>query len=442
MKSTNLEEHSPESSLLKTKVAPGRKILFLSLMDYSWSPRLVAEFARLGCECAVMSPPGSNCSATRFVKTRFHLPPHHGLWLGLLAARFRLEHVCRSWHPDLIVPLDDEAAWLLRGLATDRLASAGLRRLLEISVGSPSGYEAACSRTHFLDLATRLGVRAPASRAVDGTTALNAAEAMGFPVMIKINRTWQGTGVAIAHNRAELAGGIAASGLYGGRLLRRSRKTARQIVSWLSGSWMTSNRIFELQQYIPGVPAMRSVIAWQGRVLGGVSFLKASVNPKPFGPSTVLSYIDQPEMAETAARLVSALGLSGFASFDFVIADKGGHAHVIELNPRAVPAIHVGRFFGHDLCGALGRELGWRTAAPEAAQLAEDVDVVLFPNEIARDPESAWLHSTENTFHDVPWDDPGVVEHSYRELVQLHPDHAGKIADLLRIKDPVRCEGG
>jgi hypothetical protein len=92
---------------------------------------MLAEFARLGCECAVMSPPGFAIAATRFAAVRFGLPRHRGLALGLLAARFRLEQANRDWRPDLIVPLDDASAWLLRGLATSRWASVELRHLLD-----------------------------------------------------------------------------------------------------------------------------------------------------------------------------------------------------------------------------------------------------------------------------------------------------------------------
>jgi hypothetical protein len=146
-------------------------------------------------------------------------------------------------------------------------------------------------------------------------------------------------------------------------------------------------------------------------------------------------FLDHPEMEATATRLVAALGLSGFAHFDFVIAEDGGGAFVIELNPRTTASLHLGRQFGHDLCGALARDLGWPAEAPETAELPKEAAVALFPNEIARDPESAWLRSGSGALHDVPWDDPGVVEHCYRQLLQIHPRHAARIADLLCVKD-------
>ncbi|MGH6840947.1 MAG: hypothetical protein ACREDV_02480, partial [Methylocella sp.] len=110
---------------------------------------------------------------------------------------------------------------------------------------------------------------------------------MGFPVMVKSNQTTGGQGVAIARDPAELAACIEVLGLGRGGLLRRSEGAARRFAWRIAGTWMTPDRIFELQQFIPGVPAMRIATAWQGRVLAGVSFLKPCVNPQPFGPGTV-----------------------------------------------------------------------------------------------------------------------------------------------------------
>jgi Carbamoyl-phosphate synthase L chain, ATP binding domain len=266
---------------------------------------------------------------------------------------------------------------------------------------------------------------------LDRAEALKAAAAMGFPVMVKSNQTTGGDGVTIARDPAQLAACIEASGLGRGGLLRRCKTHARRLVWRLAGVWMAPGRIFKLQQFIPGVPAMRIVATWQGRILAGLSFLKACVNPQPFGPGTVVRFIDHPEMEATVTRLVAALGLSRFAHFDFVIAEDGGGAFVIELNPRTPAAIHLGRLFG----GALARHLGWPAEAPETVELPKEAAVALLPNEIARDPESAWLRSGSGALHDVPWDDPGVVEHCYRQLLQVHPGHAARIADLLCVKD-------
>jgi hypothetical protein len=92
------------------KAIAARKILFLTMDDWGGSSRLLAEFVRLGCECAVMSPLGFAGARTCFAASFFHLPRHRSLKLGRLASRFRLQEANREWQPDLIVPLDDIAA--------------------------------------------------------------------------------------------------------------------------------------------------------------------------------------------------------------------------------------------------------------------------------------------------------------------------------------------
>jgi hypothetical protein len=421
--------------LLRWEAIRGRKLLFLSLLDdLSWAPRPMAEFARLGCESAVLCAPGSASSKTQFAAGRFYLPCLRHLPLRLLAARFWVERVCHDWQPDLIVPLDSFAGWLLRGLATNQSVSAKLRFLPEYSLGLTSGYEAACSRTKFLELASRIGVRVPASLAVDRATALSAASAIGFPVMVKLNQSDAGDGVARAQDAAALMAGIDALGLGHRSLLRRTKTAAWRFFWKRAGAWPAPGKIFELQQFIPGVPAMHIVAAWQGRLLAGVSFLKAVVNPQPFGPSTVIRYIENAEMRASATTLVKALGLSGFASFDFVIS-KDDEPFLIELNPRCTPALHLGRLFGHDLCGSLARHLGWLEEPLETALLPQETAVALFPNEMERDPESAWLDSKSGVLHDIPRDDPDVVKHCYHRLLQLHPSHSHGIAHLLRTED-------
>jgi hypothetical protein len=298
----------------------------------------MAEFARLGCEPAVLCARGTACSRTHFAVARFYVPRLRYLPFRLLAARFLVERVCCEWQPDLIVPLDDFAGWLLRGLATNPSVSAKFRCLLEYSLGSTSGYEAICSRTKFLELATRIGVHVPASFAVDRATALSVAEAMG------------------------------------------------------------------------------------------------TVNPQPYGPSSVIRHTENAEMRAIATKLVETLGLSGFASFDFVIS-QDGKPFLIELNPRCTPALHLGRLFGQDLCASLAHHLGWLEEPPENPLLPKETAVALFPKEMQRDPESAWLGSESGVLHDIPWDDPNVVKHCYRRLLLLHPSHSAEIAHLLHTEE-------
>jgi hypothetical protein len=151
---------------------------------------------------------------------------------------------------------------------------------------------------------------------------------------------------------------------------------------------------------------MRVVVARGGRVLGGLSAIKLETWPRSTGPSTCVEFIDQPEMQESAAAIIAALGYSGFASFDFML-DGSGRAHLIELNPRPTPIAHLGERFGACLCRHLHAALtGEPGPAGEPRGLPSKV--ALFPQEWVRDQGSP--HLAPGVFHDVPWDEPDLVE--------------------------------
>ena len=150
---------------------------------------------------------------------------------------------------------------------------------------------------------------------------------------------------------------------------------------------------------------MRAVIAWRGEVLAGLSAIKLETHPDTTGPSSVVQFIEQAEMRATARAMISALGYSGFASLDFIL-DAQNQAHFIELNSRPTPICHLGDYLGLDLCVRLREAIeGKRSADADPAGLPKKV--TLFPQEWIRNANSPHF---ADSFHDVPWDDPEMVE--------------------------------
>jgi hypothetical protein len=107
---------------------------------------------------------------------------------------------------------------------------------------------------------------------------------------------------------------------------------------------------------------------------------------------------------ENASRAAARIfGLSGLHGLDF-IRDAGGNVHVLEINPRATHGGTLPFGSGRDLPAALATAL---TGSATGQRTAIDNDIVaLFPREWQRDPLSEYLTSG---YHDVPWDDPGLV---------------------------------
>ncbi len=122
------------------------------------------------------------------------------------------------------------------------------------------------------------------------------------------------------------------------------------------------------------------------------------------GPASVVTLAHHPGVVDATARLIEAMGVSGFVSFDF-IADDDGRAWLLECNPRPTQIVHLGPLVGVDPARALAAAL--RQVPTSGCETpATELPVAFFPQEWRRDPRSANLL---RLYHDVPWDDPKLL---------------------------------
>jgi hypothetical protein len=397
------------------------RILFVALVNDIGTDRLPAALAAAGAGCAVLCPPEFYCSTPRAIGRRFPLPAHRGMWLGIPVFRPRLEAACRDWGADLVVPLDSVSAQCLRVIAASKSATPHLRILLERSLGSPTGYQAVCSRASLMQFARQIGIHLPRfCVSADPAELLAEAQAWGFPVVLKSENTCGGHGVTIARTADELRAAVA--NLHSGSVARRMRRALGRVFWRMAGLAETAGAPPLLQSFMPGVPAMRTVSTWQGQVLEGASFVAEKVNPAPTGPSTMVRFVENAEMADTARRLVAGLGCSGFISFDFMLDEATGRAALIEANPRPIGTTHLGRIFGHDPCTALLACLTGEQLSPVQSLVARPDVVALFPKEIERDPHDLWRLRADGVYHDVPSAEPDAIAMYLRRLASVHPD--------------------
>ncbi|WP_158743699.1 ATP-grasp domain-containing protein [Acidisphaera sp. L21] len=411
------------------------RILFVALVNDVGGERLPAAMGALGAMCATLSPPGFYCAETRHVRRRFTLPRHRKMWLALPFLRSRLEQAVRDWDAEIVIPLDEISAGLLRGLVQDRSVTARLLALLETSLGAPSGYDAACTRAGLMQLAAAQGVHVPAFRVTDDADDMVAAAvAWGYPAVLKTDNSCGGHGVTIAHSAADLHGAVAR--LQDRSMRRRVRLASRSMIWRTALRPKATHSLPVLQAFTMGKPAMRTVSAWQGRVLEGVSFVAERTHPGPTGPSTMVRHIENAEMQSAVEKLVAALGCSGFVSFDFILDEATGRASLIEMNPRPIATTSLGALFGHDPCAALLDHLSGQTAARVEADPAMPRCVALFPKEIERDPTRLDRLWAPTIHHDVPHDDPPVIAAYLRRLSLIHPGSIRAIARALSVALP------
>ena len=156
---------------------------------------------------------------------------------------------------------------------------------------------------------------------------------------------------------------------------------------WLGRDWYPASSKIDVQGAISGEPAMFCALAWQGRMIGGYS-----------GTKLELSYPNGP----------SALGCTGFISFDFMIEEGSGRPLLIECNPRPVPVTHLGGRIGVDLAGELAALLAGAEARAVPLRARTELDVLLFPHalDISR--------HRPGRLADLPIGDPGLISHVTR----------------------------
>jgi hypothetical protein len=239
-----------------------------------------------------------------------------------------------------------------------------------------------------MDLAFSLASASPiiwqAGKLASGSA---VAEESDFPLFLKTEHSCGGEGVTMARNAAELDRELK---------FRSSSNLKRRLYSCAK------------------------------RVIEGISFAAEKTHPE----STVVRLVENREMDDIAMAMTTALGCSGFVSFDFMLDEKHGRAALIEMNPFCVGSSHLGGLFGHDICGALVSELSG-LPAPQPLRSSEKKVVALFPKELERDPSNTYLHSP-NVLHYVPTDEYALIEAYLERLTKLYPSRVDEIFEVVR----------
>lgn len=366
-------------------------ILIIAFEAGRWGPaRLVRPLRQAGFAVTALCPDDNPLAHTRFLHRHLRLARvrSHRHFARQLAAAMA------DVRPRLVVPADEQTVACLHAVLRRPPArlTAEMRATLRASLGDPAQHDALLLKSRTQALARRLGVKVPAGGTV-GTPAeaLAMAARVGYPVYVKNSFSWAGRGVT----RCADAEAVAAAMPVPGRQGLRSR-----LRSLLGRDWFPTTAAVDVQAAITGVAAMYTLVALDGAVLAGFAgWTREGAGAN--GPSVAVRLGGHTAMAQASARMVAALGASGFLSFDFMIEARSGEAWLLECNPRPNQVGHLGARLGADLCTALADGLrgGRRTAVATG-----EAEVGLFPQLWYHDPTAA-----EQAMLDVPWDDPGLL---------------------------------
>ncbi len=368
-----------------------------------WVPtaRLAVAFSNAGFVVEVLCPsshPVSTTGAARRIHGYNGLRPEASLAAAIAAAR-----------PDLIVPSDDLATGHLHQLHWSTLGRGDteekIRRLIERSIGAPESFPIVLARTPFINLALEQGVCAPKTEVITSSDDLKrCAKRIGFPLVLKADRTSGGDGVRIVNTMHEAESALRV--LATPPLLTRAVKRAilDQDTTLLSPSILRRRSVVNAQEFVPGIEATSTLACWNGTILACLNF---EVIRKTLytGHATVLRMVENESMSIAAERVVRRLNLSGVHGLDFMLDARTGKAYLIEINPRSTQVGHLTLGPGRDLPAALFSAVSGEKVKP-APKMTENNIITLFPQEWMRDAASPYLQSG---YHDVPWHLPDLV---------------------------------
>ena len=299
--------------------------------------------------------------------------------------------------PRLVIPCDEVAIRLLFELVRHpprHLGGDGARvqQLVRESLGDPAHYETSIDKTMLPPAAQALGVPVPVYRLAETVNeAVEAADVLGYPVVLKRRYGFASQGVRILQHRDELW--QAADALLQPMQLDLGVRRASTLLvqGFVDGPTLSQTMVAWARRAARGLcaPARSGVRAGQGR-LGRRARMQGPIDPRFH-----------------RAPAPGAFSMSGLFSVQYIEPADGSPPRLLEINRRIVTFMHMDEYGGVDLCGALYQRLAGVQTLPFDMPDKTDHILASFPHEWLRDPESPWLRDHPS---DIPWDDPDVLQ--------------------------------
>jgi biotin carboxylase len=390
-----MAKRDPRALLFTTQRWPAAAMMARSLRDG-------------GFQVGALCPPGHPLRKSKSAV----IVRHHRHLTGPLG----LARAIANWRPDILVACDDLAVdaahrvwrhYAVRGDAEGREKA----QVIEASFGRSTSFDIARNKSKVLGVAAALGIATPCSTVVEDLPSLvDRLQTLGYPAVLKADALWGGLGVRVVGSEQE------ARFAFHQLTQAPSGVEVAKSVAQEAGLQPIVDRlcfrppVISVQRFVPGRPANLAAVCWQGEMLGGVT-VEVLENQRNNGPGSVVRVIENTAMEWAAARLIGELGLSGFCGFDFMLDRDSGEALLLEINPRMTSSSYLPTLTGTTLARLLCCRLKGFPATAARRAPTQDGVVVLFPQELERDPSSPNLRAPS---HLVPWDEPALVAECIR----------------------------
>ena len=388
------------------------RVLLAATSCWFSTARLAIALARAECDVEINCPfghPVTHRRAGSKIHPYLFFAPLRSIASAIAAAR-----------PDAIIPCDDLArshmVRLYGRLGRGGASAEAERTVLRNSLGEASMMSVPNGRSELMALAHQLGVRAPATAPVHRREDLTKWFVENpLPVVLKTDGSFGGRGVRIADSLvdADHAWRALRTPPSAGRAIKRAivNRDTSYVVPWLR----RTRPVVNAQRFVSGRDANCTVACWKGTMLACITAVVLETVDS-LGPASVVRVIDNQEMSDAAAAIVSRLKLSGLIGFDFILDEPTGAAYLIEMNPRATQICHLPLGMDRDLLRPLRAVLAGEPLLRPAVPVTENDVIALFPQEWLRDSQSAFLTTA---YHDVPWEEPDLLRRCLTETIEF-----------------------
>ncbi|SMF18536.1 hypothetical protein [Pseudobacteriovorax antillogorgiicola] len=373
------------------------RIVLVSLRkEWLGISRLPESLSENGLEIVAICQKGSFLGESSYIdKLHFIPPPKLKAYTRLIG--IKILSILHKEPCDRVIPGDEDTVYALYDVMklAKTLKIRNVQKVLEASISS-TNTDHIINKYKFFSLLQEVSVPIPAQL---GQIDVYKPQKDEFPLVVKDSYSSGGSGVSIVYSQSEFHD---ASVRNEKSWIRKSLSPIKCLFFYDIFSFNSKPRA---EKYIDGDISMYPFLAEKGELIGGFSVRKAETFPKNIGPSTVIESFICPDMEEYAKVIVEKTRFTGFGSIDFIVERVSKRIYVIELNPRPVPASHLGSIFGSDLCKLFSSLCRHQEPSPKK-ELKENIRVSLFPNEVLRDKNS---NNLVDAIHDVPWNDEGLL---------------------------------
>lgn len=380
-----------------------KKVLIIAL-NKNWTgiSRLPEGLKRAGFDPYTLCPRSSYLALTHHLNGGIFYPTFTYsrskfiyVWILLALLTFK---------PDLIIPGDEDAIKALHNFANffeNIPYFSRFSHLIRASL-TPKEFDSfILSKSDFQQKCTELGLRTPKNIVVKNLeVALSEAQIIGYPVVIKHDSGYGGSGVFICQNSDDLKSHF--KKIKNAPLLIKAKSW---IKDFLFVSILSSEPKISIQQFIKGTIGQAPFCAKDGVVFAFNPMIRLQTYPGDTGPATVSAGHENIDTEHFVRTVAKALHFTGFGSLEYMIEESSGQLYIIELNPRPTPTCHIsdevvpndlGKIF---FKGINAHQLEISTFKP--------FTIVMFPGEKRRDPQSPYI---KNAYHDIPLNDPELLK--------------------------------